>query len=91
MCYFFFFFCVSAESVLWHASLSPFYFNNHLAKEEIVGHGCFALIMMWRSVFSVSSSRCHWLVCGCHTHLLFYSYLVANPNRHLANGRSQMK
>ena len=39
-----------------------FWFRNHLAEEERVG--CFTLIVLWLSVFCVSSSRCLGLVCS---------------------------
>ena len=38
------------------------WFSNHLAEEERVG--CFTLIVLWLSVFCVSSSLCRGLVCS---------------------------
>ena len=48
--------------VLWCGAWCPIYSNNHLAEEEIAGR--FTLIVLYLSVFCVSSLWCHELVCS---------------------------
>ena len=60
----------------------PIYFSNHIAEGEVAG---FFTLASWLSMFCVSSSWCHELVCGSsivtfpgHTHLLYYIINVEN-------------